>query len=266
MPIGTCRLCLTPNVELRDSHFIPAGFYKAARKADGSNEDLTIVTREVVIQTSEQAQQPLLCTECEDRFNKFGEKWTLANACLANRTFPLLDRLRAIKPSGSAAKSATYFADDVPGVRHDQLAYFGASIFWRAATTEWHLVSSAPKLQLGPYEEALRLYLLNKAGWPKGAVLAVSVDGSDQPLVAHMGEFPHIQNRTKDYRHFSFTVNSLRFDLVLGRSIPAHIRGMCIVNAPRHPIFVLEHIGKLLMESFGKMRRGAKPVGKLAKS
>ena len=28
MPTGTCRLWLTPNVEFRDSHFVPRSFYK----------------------------------------------------------------------------------------------------------------------------------------------------------------------------------------------------------------------------------------------
>ena len=30
MPKGTCRLCLAKDVELRDSHFMSAGFYKIA--------------------------------------------------------------------------------------------------------------------------------------------------------------------------------------------------------------------------------------------
>jgi hypothetical protein len=30
MPTGTCKLCLTPSVELLDSHFVPAAFYKIA--------------------------------------------------------------------------------------------------------------------------------------------------------------------------------------------------------------------------------------------
>ena len=35
MPIGTCRHCLTPNVELRDSQFIPAGFTKQCGRSTG---------------------------------------------------------------------------------------------------------------------------------------------------------------------------------------------------------------------------------------
>lgn len=91
-------------------------------------------------------------------------------------------------------------ADTIPAVRHDQLAYFGASVFWRVATTEWHLVNKAPKLELGPYEEQLRLYLLKTAEFPKGVVLGVSVNGSGNALVAHVGELPHIQNRITGYR------------------------------------------------------------------
>jgi hypothetical protein len=37
MPVGTCRLCQLQNVELRDSHFMSAGFYKIARDESRSN-------------------------------------------------------------------------------------------------------------------------------------------------------------------------------------------------------------------------------------
>ena len=76
MPIGECRLCKL-TAELKNSHFIPAAFYKAAKRSDPNQEDPIVVTKNVVLQTSKQATAHLLCGECEDRFNKSGEKWTL---------------------------------------------------------------------------------------------------------------------------------------------------------------------------------------------
>ncbi len=138
MPIGTCRLCQLQNVELRDSHFMSAGFYKIARDESRSNPNPVLVSEDVSMISSEQAKDYLLCAECEDRFNKGGEDWVLKN-CWHNETeFPLRSALVASQPSPLSSPDFTIFEGAaVPGAEPDKLVYFAASIFWRAAAHDW---------------------------------------------------------------------------------------------------------------------------------
>ena len=55
MPVGRCRLCLTQNVQLRDSHFMSAGFYKLARDESRANPKPVLINEEVSLLSSEQA-------------------------------------------------------------------------------------------------------------------------------------------------------------------------------------------------------------------
>src|SRR5687768_8597876 len=64
MPVGTCALCLETR-ELRDSHFLPAGFYRIMR--EGSGEDPVLVNKSAAFMSSAQARAHLLCGECEHR-------------------------------------------------------------------------------------------------------------------------------------------------------------------------------------------------------
>jgi len=99
MPIGTCRLCQLQNVELRDSHFMSAGFYKIARDESRSNPNPVLVSEDVSMISSEQAKDYLLCAKCEDRFNKGGEDWVLKNCWHNENEFPLRSALVASLPS-----------------------------------------------------------------------------------------------------------------------------------------------------------------------
>ncbi len=70
---GNVRLCMETR-ELKNSHFIPAAFYKTARKSDPNQENPVVITKNVAVQTSKQAVAPLLCGQCEDRFNKYARE------------------------------------------------------------------------------------------------------------------------------------------------------------------------------------------------
>jgi hypothetical protein len=41
-----------------------------------------------------------------------------------------------------------------------KLASYAMSILWRASVHDWNLVGLNPAINLGPYQEALRLFLL----------------------------------------------------------------------------------------------------------
>jgi hypothetical protein len=87
MPIGTCRLCLIPDIELRDSHFVPRAFYKLFRERGLHGMDPVMSSQERSMLSQRQAKDYLLCAICEDRFNRGGETWLLANSWRDPRSF-----------------------------------------------------------------------------------------------------------------------------------------------------------------------------------
>jgi hypothetical protein len=72
MEIGDCRLCLAKGVELQVSHIVPKWTYRRAfdkTRANGSPNPI-MMTNEVVIQTSEQRAEPMLCVACEQQLGR----------------------------------------------------------------------------------------------------------------------------------------------------------------------------------------------------
>jgi hypothetical protein len=263
MPAGTCRLC-GEDKDLKSSHFIPAAFYKIARKSDPTGENPVVVTKDIVMQTSKQAQIHLLCGDCEDRFNKGGETWVLANCWQADGTFPLRDALLVTSPAYETPGFRIFATKGIAGIDQGKLAFFAASIFWRASVHDWHLVGSNPAIDLGPYQEALRLFLLGGDS-PADVVMTISVSAEQDVRAAAMGIFPYLKNHNTNCRQFNFTMNGLTFDLFVGKSMDASRRGMCIIRSATQVVFMANSMDSQVVHEFGTMMSTAKPVGKLAK-
>jgi hypothetical protein len=154
---------------------------------------------------------------------------------------------------------------EMVGVDHDRLVYFGASIFWRASINEWHLVEPGPKLDLGPYEEELRLFLLGNADFPANAAVVLSISGERDVGASAMAVFPYFKNHNNNCRQHNFTMNGLTFDLFVGKSLPAAYRAMCLWRSPNRPVFFAGSMDSQVVQEFGGMMSTAKTVGKLAK-
>ncbi|PYR95640.1 MAG: hypothetical protein DMF84_00180, partial [Acidobacteria bacterium] len=135
---------------------MPAAFYKLARDESRSNPHPVLINEEVSL------------LDCEERFNSGGETWVLKNCWHSEVDFPLRSNLIAISPSPLSTPGFTIF-ESVRSEAIDaaRLAYFGVSVFWRASVHDWVLMRRRPKrLELGPYEEPLRLFLMGLAGFP----------------------------------------------------------------------------------------------------
>src|SRR5271157_4357181 len=98
MPIGTCKLCLRPNQELRKSHLMPAGMYRRTRSDDPLAPHPIVFTERGTHASSEQVTDYVFCADCEERFNKNGENYTL-RLVTARARFRLLEQLDAVQPS-----------------------------------------------------------------------------------------------------------------------------------------------------------------------
>ena len=140
---------------------MPKALYKYLKDKSESNPFPVAVTPEKTIQTSKQISDYLLCKECEDRFNKGGEKWVVENCWRSETDFPLQAALLKTTPLFTNGPDFTAYSGSAPGVEVDRLAYFAASVIWRASVHQWKQYGHAPpRLALGPYQELLRQYLL----------------------------------------------------------------------------------------------------------
>src|SRR6185437_8755874 len=113
---------------------LPAAMYKSLDPKTNHVE----VNREKHYSTSRQLAAKLLCQECEQRFSRKGEKWVLSNGFRGQGNFPLQSLLKKSPPLYRTSSGLVFPGVVINGVDMDQLCYFGASVFWRAAAYRWH--------------------------------------------------------------------------------------------------------------------------------
>ena len=261
MPVKKCALCLETR-ELCDSHFLPAGFFRILRESE-INENPVLVDKTAAVQSSAQARARLLCAECEGRFNLGGENWVLRNCWRSPTNFPLHSALTTAAVLLDDKGFRAYEGKKVPGVEIDKLAYFGASIFWRASVHTWHVGNTPqPRLSLGPYQNALRLYLLGKTGMPDGVVLLVFLRKDLDRLYNGIVAMPYLFNRDPKYRRYKFIVPGLTFDMLFGMRIPKTLRGSC--SARLGFLYMSESTDANTLEMTALMANRAVSKGKLA--
>ena len=221
---------------MQASHFLPKGVYRILRDDGALNPNPWFITEGKTVQTSLQLKMPLLCHDCEQRLSKHGEHWVLQNCLKSDGSFPLASILASRAPDvfSDANPTRVYLAAHIPEINCSALAYFAASMFWRGSIHGWNLDGSIP-VQLGPFGESFREYLMGKAGFPGNCALLVSVrEGKaiDRLTHAPVGE-------RKGLCHvYKFPMPGLAFALAVGKNIPSQFRSGCFANVPGNPIMV----------------------------
>ena len=233
MPQGQCKLCLKTK-NLQDSHFKPAALYKATRNPAALNPNPAVITSKGTVQTSLQMKDFLLCKDCEDLFNKNGEKYVMTQVSRGGR-FPLLDMLQRATPTRVAVGFNWYNAVAVPDVDRNKLGYFALSVFWRAAVHVWKKPEPPPTpIELGPYEEAVRRYLLGETASPANVVLhfIVCTDATSQDSF-------HVPSRGRkgEDTTYTFQTRGINFFMNVGKRIPEAMRKNCSVTSVDKWIF-----------------------------
>jgi hypothetical protein len=124
--------------------------------------------RSTASEESKQVKQYLLCQDCEIRFQQGGESWVLPRRLMPDGSFVLRDLLQQTTAAGSKNGATSYTLSSVPGIEQEQLLYFGASVFWRAAVVDWRTpLGHYTRLNLPPaILEELRKYLVGIAPFP----------------------------------------------------------------------------------------------------
>lgn len=264
MQIGTCRLCLTPNVELCDSHFVPRSYYKFFHE-----RGLPVTSSPTMSMISgRQASDYLLCGDCEQRFNRGGEEWIRPNSWQSPTEFPLRSALLAAGASKLSLNDFTVFESlRVPGVERDKLVYFGLSVFWRAAVHHWHMPSGDPvQINLGPYEDPIRLYLLGEGDFSQHAVLLVSVSHSMEEMKNKSFTPPWLFKREGGAHQFKMVIPGITYQLFLGKVIPSALRTMCTAKSTKGLIYMSARTDEINLQGTLEMLKNSRRVGKLATS
>lgn len=268
MPSGRCRLCLRDK-ELRDSHLLAAGFYRLARTPADQNPNPVVATGGITMKSSREVKSQLLCGECEQCFSTRGEDWVLKNCLRKGEGFAIQDALLRAQPVYVDPRDniAVFAGNATVGVDPDQLSYFAASVFWRAGAHTWTVGKNQRlKLTLGPYEEALRLFLRDEAPFPTDIVILAGV--AQASTLENFTALPTMIGRDGHYRVYWFKVPGITFLLLVGRALSTGHRELCIIRSPERRILVGDLVEatntRLALKLFGRTRvhrnvRGVRP-------
>jgi hypothetical protein len=221
---GDCRLCLASGVELRDSHIMPKFSYRKAR-ASGAAGDPVHIRGGKAFQTSEQRKEPLLCGLCEQRLAQVeGRIATLLPHAEADASTARLLGLVGLVQDVSGG----YRRVPLGSVSKQDLAYFAASLFWRASVSSLYNMS----LDAG-VAEALRRYLLGQAAFPAElALVAIYYDlpFQDTHDMSSTCFEPQSSTDGPNARAYRALVNGLLFHLEAGPSIEDVFLQSCVVR------------------------------------
>lgn len=218
---------------LEDSHFMPSSLYDYCRGTNGL--DPIKFSSEYAMSTSRQTHDYLLCGSCEDVLNEGGESWVVSKLATWEKTFPLYDLVTSGPLLLGEEGWAVYSGARNPALDVQKIAHFFMGIFWKASVYSWRGDSDEPRIQLGPYSEDIRKYLLRGA-FPENIALAVVLS---PPENAYIGfNEPYEAVRDAPYRNFMLCVPGIWCMLSVGKMIPQENRLLSIGSGPEHPIMV----------------------------
>lgn len=252
---GICRLCLNER-DLRESHIVPKWAWKRAR-ADSTekNPNPVVFMDDVVLQTSKQVVEELLCHDCEQRFGKV-EDYIARITFQPDNTAPLLDLVGDVLLQTNRTRA-------VPAgkLNHEFVTFFGVSVIWRASVSK-----SVPACSLGPkYEEQFRRYLLGEVGLPTACALAVAFSDLQIEGAGNMAAIctTPTTERLDGHHVHRFPIFGLMYCLAVGNRLPQWAKTACHARSPEHLLLLSPQDD--LIRWLGPWMMKARPVGSLAK-
>ena len=253
--VGTCALCLQQNVGLCLSHLLPRAIYRWLQRSmsGAKNSNPVHVSASQATTRSFQVSEYLLCPDCEDRLRVGGEDWVIANGYRGTNSSPIRSALAAATPVAKLTHAAMIDARAVPAIDLQKLIHFGTSVLWRAGACPWRMIDHTDQISLGPYQEALRRFLLGQQAFPEQAVLVISV--SSNPTSQLGAVFPYSGRANGVWQH-RFSLPGMAFWLHLGRfrdGIPA----LCSVHSGI--VLLASDLDASFEREMGSLIRTAKP-------
>jgi hypothetical protein len=235
--IGRCKLCLKGGVQLLESHLMPAGMFRRLR-SDEESPHPTLMTPRGSRSSSDQIRDNVFCGECEQRLHKNGEDYVLRMAATKDGFRLLETLLPTTSNSGKEWLRSTH--TDSPGVRRDHLAYFGLSVFWRAAVHHWpgaDRPGRTVKIELGEKNtEILRRFLMGEGVVPAtmNLMLFVLTDKLSQGVI-----YLPSQSSKQNFRWgYGFVACGYMFNLLLGKAVDPVASRVCLIHSAEQFIWV----------------------------
>jgi hypothetical protein len=226
---------------------MPASLYDYCRAGDFQPVK---VGGGVVIPTSRQTQDYLLCEACEGVLNKGGETWLTPKLATMERKFPFYDLLTKRAPDCDEEGTVFYFAGNNSEINVDKITHFAMGIFWKASVHSWSGHSKEPRIGLGPYSEAIRRWLRGERPFPEHILLAMTVS---PPLRAQITFNDPYEGIRQGWRSYFTHVPGILFILNIGREISSEMKWLCLYQNPSHPIIVSQEITAKLEKMFATM-------------
>jgi hypothetical protein len=225
VPFGKCKLCLFDK-ELQESHYLPRSIYKSDRARQLKNQNPVVIGK-TIRQDQEQITDFVFCSDCEQRFSKYGESWVLGKLPHDyGEPFPLQDALLSEMPFYIGPGLNLYAGAKIPAFNMDKLVYFSASIVWRGAIHEWesNQGEKTPEVELGIHEEPLRKFLLGEGPFPPD-IWITTIIWRFKPVL-NVAYFPA---RTDDgeWKRYWFYMHGLGFIIHFGTGVPEEIKHRC---------------------------------------
>jgi hypothetical protein len=245
-------MCLETKI-LESSHLIPAALYDYCR-GQGWVEPIA-VTSDVVLSSSRQVQDHLLCKDCEGVLNKGGESWLAPKLATYEKTYPLYDLLISGQPLFDENDCRVYSGVQNPRIDPDKIAHFAMGIFWKASVHSWRGASEEPLINLGPYSNKVRLYLKGEAPFPANMALAAVLSPPDAAYIGFNNPYEAMRDT---YRNFMFVVPGIWFNLSVGKMVTSEALSLCIASHPLRPIMISAKIAAKGQEMAYKVFQNAR--------
>jgi hypothetical protein len=223
-----------------------------------AGSDPIVMTPKIILPSSRQVSDYVLCETCEQLFNSNGENY-VSKLVYDGADFPLLDKMNVALTVKEETNLLVYSASAM-GLDVDKIAYFAFSLFWRASVHSWATIGvQRTSVSLGAHEEPIRKFLLGKGPFPGDTAVVVHAcsDRASKGLIF----FPTAAIGST-YATYSVLVRGVYFRLLTGLSSTAQGRRLCIVNSPKHVIFE-EDCDKRTRHAYGYLRKTARVAKQL---
>lgn len=232
MAIGVCKMCLLDK-ELVSSHLMPAALYDYCRNLECS----PIRVGAKAYPTDRQIETYLLCSGCEAVLNRGGETWVIPKFATMERKFPLFELLTEGPPPQSQDGADIYFAANT-GINAEKLTHFVMGIFWKAAVHRWKCDDRITNIELGPYADGIRKWLLGKDRFPEHICLQIAMSTPAKAQILFVNPY---EGRRSDWHSFFVYVLGVLFVMHVGKQV-RDVSELCFYQNPGHPIWVWEQI------------------------